>query len=211
MFAGASRGLINAAGNLVYSSYIAGNPASTNIENTEVQIVSLQSVTVTGNRFADPQFPVTDRTYEQDACTFLATFNITATSGPASLVYSGCTPINITDNLIHEAFRGTLYFGGSTTHLDPNRNLYGLSQSGQTSANAFQKAPPNPFSGDGETHVWLGKLNINLAGPRGINLSGPYQSGPPFSNPVLFRLRPEARNVPRESPPCASIFLPACG
>jgi hypothetical protein len=171
----------------MYSSYIAGTPPSTYIEDTQVQLVSLQRVTVAGNRFSDTAFPVTDRSYEQDDCSFVATFNPEASSSAASLVYSGCTPINITDNAVHEVFRGFQYFNGALMVVDSNNHLYGLSEAGQTSSNAFQKAPPNPISGDGEAHVWVGKYNMSQAGPGGINLSGPYQFGPPFSNPVLYR------------------------
>lgn len=189
--------VINAAGHLVYSSYIAGNPPSTFIEDTQVQLVSLQSVTVAGNRFSDPTFPVTDRSYEQDDCSFLATFNPEASSGSSSLVYSGCTPINITNNLVHEQFRGFLFFNGALMYLDPNQHLYGLSEAGQTSVNAFQKAPPNPGSGDGEAHVWVGKYTMNVPGSGGVNVSGPYQWGAPYSIPILYR-------ATARSPHCAA-------
>jgi hypothetical protein len=189
--------VINAGGDLVYSSYIAGNPPSTFIEDTQVQLASLQSVTVAGNRFSDPTFPVTDRTYEQDDCSFLARFNPEASSGSGSLVYSGCTPINITNNLVHEAFRGFLFFNGALMYLDPNQHLYGLSEAGQTSSNAFQKAPPNPYSGDGEAHVWVGKYTMNVPGSGGINLSGPYQWGAPYNTPILYR-------ATARSPQCAA-------
>jgi hypothetical protein len=179
--------VIETTGKLLYSSYIAGNPPSTFIEDTQVQLVSLQSVTVAGNRFSDTGFPVTDRAYEQDDCSFVATFNPEASSGAASLVYSGCTPINITDNLVHELFRGVLYFNGARMVLDNNSHLYAMSVAGPTSSNAFQKAPPDPNSGDGQAHVWIGKYNMNQAGPGGINLAGPYQWGPPYSSPVLYR------------------------
>ncbi len=58
---------------------------------------------------------------------------------------------------------------------------------GQTSANAFQKTPPDPTSGDGSAHVWIGKYNLNPAGPGGLNLSAPYQWGPPYGNFVHGR------------------------
>jgi hypothetical protein len=189
--------VMNTGGHLVYSSYIAGNPPSTFIEDTQVQFGSLQSVTVAGNRFSDPTFPVTDRTYEQDDCSFLARFNPEASSGPNSLVYSGCTPINITNNLVHEAFRGFLFFNGALMYLDPNQHLYGLSEAGLSSANAFQKAPPNPYSGDGEAHVWVGKYTMNAPGSGGINLSGPYQWGAPYNIPILYR-------ATARSPQCAA-------
>ena len=189
--------VIDTAGDLVYSSYIAGNPPTTYLEDTQVQLISPSSVTVAGNRFADTAFPVTDRTYEQDDCAFLATINPRASSGNASLVYSGCTPINITDNLVHEVFRGVLYFAGARMFLDANRHLYGLSPVGQTSAGAFEKSPPDPNSGDGSAHVWIGKYNLNPPGPGGVNLSGPYQWGAPYSNYVLYR-------ATARSPQCAS-------
>jgi len=189
--------VIDSAGNLVYSSYLGGNPPGTYLEDTQVQLVSPSSVTLAGNRFNDSAFPVTDRTYEQDSCSFLARINPQAASGPASLVYSGCTPINSTNNLSVEAFRGVLYFNGAKMFLDNNRHLYGLNNVGPTSANAFQKAPPNPGSGDGTAHVWIGKYNLNPPGPGGINLSGPYQWGPPYDNFVLFR-------ATASSPQCAA-------
>ena len=189
--------VINSAGNLVYSSYVGGNPPGSYLEDTQVQLVSLSSVTVAGNRFNDTAFPVTDRTYEQDSCSFLATINPQASSGPGSLVYSGCTPINITNNLSIELFRGVLYFNGSRMFLDNNRHLYGLDNVGPTSSNAFQKAPPDPGSGDGTAHVWVGKYNLNPPGPGGINLSVPYQWGAPYNNFVLFR-------ATARSPQCAA-------
>ncbi|HEY1271983.1 MAG TPA: hypothetical protein VGF08_08360 [Terriglobales bacterium] len=188
--------VIGNAGNLVYSSYIGGNPPSTVLESTQVQLVSLNRVTVTGTRYDDTNFPITDRTYEQDSCSFLATFNPRAATGPASLVSSGCTPIGITNNLVHEVFRGALFFQGATLYLDPNRRLYGVSPAGQTSANAFQQSPPDPLSGEGY-HVWIGKYNMNAAGPGGVNLSRPYQWGAPYGNPVLYR-------ATARSPQCAA-------
>ena len=189
--------VIDSAGSLVYSSYVGGNPPGSYLEDTQVQLVSLSSVTVAGNRYNDTAFAVTDRNYEQDSCSFLATINPEASSGPTSLLYSGCTPINITNNLSIELFRGVLYFNGSRMFLDNSRHLYGLNNVGPTSANAFQKAPPNPGSGDGTAHVWVGKYNLNPTGPGGINLSGPYQWGAPYNNFVLFR-------ATARSPQCAA-------
>jgi hypothetical protein len=90
--------VIDSTGALAYSSYIAGNPPSTNLEDTQIQLVSPSSVTVVGDRYNDTAFPVTDRAFEQDTCAFLARFNPQASSGSA---YAGCTPINMTDNCGH--------------------------------------------------------------------------------------------------------------
>lgn len=45
--------------------------------------------------------------------------------------------------------------------------------------------------------MWIGKYNLNLPGPGGINLSGPYQWGPAYDNFVLFR-------ATASSPQCAA-------
>jgi hypothetical protein len=185
---------IDPSGNLVYSSYLAGNPPFQN-EDTQVQLVSPNSVVIAGNRNTDPYFPVTDRTYEQDSCSFLAKFN-TQASGRASLVYSGCTPINQTDNQTVEQFRGIAYFNASQLYLDGNNKLYGLNTFGQTSPNAFQKAPPQQSSGDGY-YVWTGKYDLTQPGPGGVNLSAPVQENLPYSTPVTFR-------ATGRSPQCSS-------
>jgi len=152
-------------------------------------------VTVVGNRYDDTAFPVTNRAYEQDTCSFLAKFNPQASSGRASLVSSGCTPINKTDNLVTEAFRGYLFFNGASMFLDNRNHLYGLSAAGQTSSNAFQKSPPQPGSGEG-SHIWVGKYNMAAPNSAGINLSMPYQWGPPVNYPVEYR-------ATARSPQCA--------
>src|SRR5450631_555106 len=188
--------VIDTTGKLSYSSYIGGNPPSNRFpEDTQVQLVSPSSVTVVGDRYADTAFPVTNRAYEQDTCSFLAKFNPHASSGSASLVSSGCTPINKTDNLVTETFRGYLFFGGASMFLDNHNHLYGLSAAGQTSSNAFQKSPPQPASGEG-SHIWVGKYNMAAPNSAGINLSMPYQWGPPVNYPVEYR-------ATARSPQCA--------
>jgi len=188
--------VIDSTGALAYSSYIAGNPPSTYLEDTQIQLVSPSSVTVAGDRYNDTAFPVTDRAFEQDTCGFLARFNPQAPSGSASLLYSGCTPINMTDNLVTELFRGFPYFAGALMYVDAQNHLYGLSATGQTSSNAFQKSPPNPDSGDG-SHVWVGKYNMAAASSPGINLSTPYQWGAPDGSYVQYR-------ATARSPQCAN-------
>lgn len=173
---------IDPAGNLVYSSYFAGNPLS--LENTQILLASPNSVTVGGNRLGDSTFPVTDRSYEQDNCSFLATFN-THASGSASLVYSGCTPINMTNNTTYNEFRGIPYFNFSQLYLDGNNNLYGLNTSGQTSPNAFQKSPPQQSSGNGN-FLWTGKYDLSQPGPGGVNLTAPEPEPNPYNSPVTF-------------------------
>ena len=184
---------IDPSGNFVYSSYFAGNPMS--YEDTQIQFGTGGTVVLGGDRFNDLIFPVTDRTYEQDSCSFLAKFN-TQTSGKASLVYSGCTPINMTNNTTYSEFRGFPYFNGAQLHLDSNNNMYAISTAGTTSNSAFQKVPPQQSSGNG-SFVWIGKYNLNFPGTGGVNLSTPYNSGPPYHPPVLFR-------ATGRSPQCSS-------
>ncbi|GAC1429682.1 MAG: hypothetical protein NVS1B11_10160 [Terriglobales bacterium] len=62
---------IDTSGNLVYSSYLAGTLPASYSADMQIQLVSPDRVTLTGNRY-NPVFPVTDRTYEQDSCSFLA-------------------------------------------------------------------------------------------------------------------------------------------
>ena len=128
--------VIDTSGNLVYSSYFGGNLGAGapqffggGYEYTSVQLVSPTAVTVTGYRANDPSFPVTDRTYEQDTCDFLARFNPRASSGKTSLLYSGCTPINMTDNLYIEQFRGIPLFASGLLQLDSFGHLYALNAS----------------------------------------------------------------------------------
>ena len=135
---------IDPSGNLVYSSYLAGN--SDQYEFTLPQIVSPNSVTLAGDRAGDLTFPVTDRTYEQANCAFVATIN-TQASGADSLVYSGCTPINGNNNQTVDLFAGVGFFDWPTLYLDDHNNLYGLGSNGQTSSNAFQKEPAKPDLG----------------------------------------------------------------
>jgi hypothetical protein len=186
---------IDPAGNLVYSSYLAGKPPIQS-EDTQIQLVSPNSVTVAGNRSGDPYFPVTDRTYEQDTCSFIAQIN-TQASGAASLVYSGCTPINMTDNTTIDLFAGVPYFTFSQLYLDGNNNLYGLNSSGQTSANAYQKNQPQQSSGDG-FYLWTGKYDLSQPGTGGVNLSSPISAESfPYSTPLAFR-------ATGRSPQCSS-------
>ncbi|MDP9161909.1 MAG: SBBP repeat-containing protein [Acidobacteriota bacterium] len=184
---------IDPSGNLVYSSYLAGNTLSS--EDTQIQFGTGGAVVLSGDRFNDRTFPVTDRTYEQDNCSFLAKFN-TQANGKASLVYSGCTPINLTNNTTYNQFRGIPYFNGAQLHLDSHNNLYAISTAGPTSSNAFQKVPPQQTSGNG-SFVWIGKYNLNAPDTGGVNLSEPYNSGPPYNPPVTFR-------ATGRSPQCSS-------
>src|SRR5262249_19627848 len=92
-------------------------------------------------------------------------------------------------------------------YLDANQHLYGLSEAGQTSTNAFQKAPPNPGSGDGEAHVWVGKYTMNAAGAGGVNLSGPYQWGAPYGIPILYRATGRSPHCDAGIAPCACTSL----
>ncbi len=177
--------VINTSGNLVYSSYLAGNPPASDTEDTTIQLISSGTVTVTGDRNSDSTFPVTDRSYEQDNCAFLAKFNIQA-SGKNSLSYSGCTAVNMTDNLYTEVFRGIPSYSGTAIYLDGNNNLYALSAAGPTTSNAFQKSPPDPNSGDG-SHVWVGEYDLSQPSSGVISLSEPYYWGPPYQSPVLYR------------------------
>ena len=175
---------IDPSGNLVYSSYLAGN--SDQYEFTQPQIVSANSVTLVGDRAADLTFPVTDRTYEQANCSFVATIN-TQASGADSLVYSGCTPINGNDNQTVDLFAGVGSFYWPSLYLDDHKNLYGLGSNGQTSAKAFQKSPPNQTSGDGY-YLWFGKYNLSKPGPGGVNVTTPWFEQPfPYGSPVLFQ------------------------
>jgi hypothetical protein len=174
---------IDPSGNMVYSSYLAGN--SDQYEFTLPQIVSPNSVTLAGDRAGDLTFPVTDRTYEQANCTFVATIN-TQASGADSLVYSGCTPINGTNNQTVDLFAGVGFFYWPTPYLDDHNNLYGIGSNGQTSARAFQKSPPNQTSGDGY-YLWFGKYNLSKPGPGGVNMTTPWFAQPfPYGSPVLF-------------------------
>jgi hypothetical protein len=68
-------------------------------------------------------------------------------------VYSGCTPINETDNTTSNQFRGIPYFNPSQLYLDGSNNLYGLNTFGPTSPNAFLNTPPQQSSGNG-SYVW---------------------------------------------------------
>lgn len=177
---------INPSGDLVYSSYIGGNPSvEDQIEDTQIQLVSSSQVTVAGNRSQDPLFPVTDRTYEQDSCSFIAKFN-TQASGSSSLLYSGCTPINETNNMTVEQFRGIPLFTNSDLYIDKKNDLYGLNSFGPTTPNAFQPKPPNQTSGDGY-YTWFGKYNLLKLDTGGVNLSSPLPEPEPFNTPVVFR------------------------
>jgi hypothetical protein len=185
---------IDPAGNLVYSSYLAGN--SDQYEFTLPQIVSANSVTLVGDRAGDLTFPVTDRTYEQANCSFVATIN-TQASGADSLVYSGCTPINGNNNQTVDLFAGVGSFYWPTPYLDDHNNLYGLGSNGQTSSNAFQKSPPNQTGGDGY-YLWFGKYDLSKPGTGGVNMTTPWFAQPfPYGSPVLF----EATG---RSPQCSS-------
>jgi hypothetical protein len=186
--------VINTSGSLVYSSYLGGNLSGPDTEDTTVQLISSGTVTVTGDRFSDPSFPVTDRTYEQDNCAFLAKFN-TQASGNSSLVYSGCTPVNMTDNLVIEQFRGIPLFTGAQMYLDTDQHLYALSNAGPTSSNAFQKTPPSQTGGDGY-FLWVGKYDLSQASGGVISLSEPYQWGPPYQSPVLYRATSSNQQCP---------------
>jgi hypothetical protein len=175
---------IDPSGNLVYSSYLAGN--SDQYEFTLPQIVSPGSVTLAGDRTGDLTFPVTDRTYEQANCSFIATIN-TQASGADSLVYSGCTPINGTNNQTVDLFAGVGSFYWPTPYLNDHNNLYGLGSNGQTSSKAFQKSPPNQTSGDGY-YVWFGKYNLSTPGNGGVNMTSPwFDQAFPYGSPVLFQ------------------------
>lgn len=177
---------IDPSGNLVYSSYIAGNVYYPAEEDSQVLLVSPDSVTLGGNRFNDATFPVTDRNYEQDNCSYLAKFDTTA-SGAASLMYSGCTPVNETNNTTVNLFEGIGSFDPSQLFIDSNDNLYAINTDGPTSSNAFQKAPPNPGAGNG-SFIWFGKYNLAKPGPGGVNLSSPpIPVNIPIANPVPFR------------------------
>lgn len=178
---------IDPSGTLVYSSYLGGNvylgPGVT--EDTQVLLVSPGSVVMGGDRSDDSTFPVTDRTYEQDDCSFLAKFD-TQASGAASLLYSGCTPVNGTNNITLNLFRGIGSFSSSQLYIDADDNLYALNRNGPTSANAFQPKP-NPSEGDG-AYIWFGKYNLSQAETGGINLSNPASVNSfPYGNPVEFR------------------------
>jgi hypothetical protein len=177
---------IDPSGNLVYSSYLGGKVASPTSEDTQILLVSPNSVVVGGDRSSDSTFPVTDRSYEQDACSFLAKFN-TQASGAASLLYSGCTPVNGTNNITVNLFRGVGYFSDSQLYIDADDNLYAINENGPASSNAFQKAPPSLGSGDG-SYVWFGKYNLGQPGSGGVNLSAPaLVYSYPYGNPVTFR------------------------
>jgi hypothetical protein len=185
---------IDPAGNLVYSSYLAGN--SDQFEDTAPQIVSPNSMILVGDRTGDLTFPVTDRTYEQANCSFVATIN-TQASGADSLVYSGCTPINGNNNQTVDQFAGVGFFDWPQLYLDDHNNLYSLGSNGQTSAHAFQKTPPNQTSGDGY-YLWFGKYNLSKPGTGGVNLTSPWFAQPfPYGSPVLFQ-------ATGRSPQCSS-------
>lgn len=174
---------IDPSGDLVYSSYLAGN--SDQYEFTLPEIVSANSVTLVGDRAGDLTFPVTDRTYEQANCSFVVTIN-TQASGADSLVYSGCTPINGNNNQTVDLYASVGSFYWPTLYLDDHNNLYGLGSNGQTSSNAFQKSPPNQTSGDGY-YLWVGKYNLSKPGPGGVNMITPWFAQPfPYGSPVLF-------------------------
>jgi hypothetical protein len=176
---------IDPSGNLVYSSYLGGNVFYSATEDTQVLLASPGSVVVGGDRFNDSTFPVTDRTYEQDACSFLAKFD-TQASGAASLVYSGCTPVNGTNNITMNDYAGIGYFSSSQLYIDADDNLYALNHNGPTSANAFQPKA-NPSEGDG-SYIWFGKYNISQPDTGGVNLSSPpLDESYPYGNPVEFR------------------------
>jgi len=105
-------------------------------------------------------------------------------------------PFNITDNLVHEVFRGVLYFAGARMFLDANRHLYGLSPVGQTSASAFQKSPPTRTPETARPTLdrqvqpestWSGRRQPLWA----------LSVGAPYSNYVLYR-------ATARSPQCAS-------
>jgi hypothetical protein len=178
---------IDSSGNLVYSSYLAGkNSSQFEFGDTQPQLVSSDDVTIAGNRAGDLTFPVTDRTYEQENCSYIARFNTHASSGSASLVYSGCTPINETNNMTIEQFRGIPLFTASQLYLDGKGGLYGINTNGQTSANAFQKTPPNQTSGDGD-FLWFGKYDVTKLDTGGVNVSTPVPDPFPFNSIVTFQ------------------------
>jgi hypothetical protein len=188
---------MNASGDLIYSSYIGGNVFLPWDESTQVLLYSPDSVVVGGDRFFDATYPITDRTYEQDGCATLVKFN-TAASGADSLVYSGCTPLNDTNNYTVDLFAGVGYFPFPQMYIDGNDNLYGLTRNGPTTPNAFQTKPPNPNGGDG-SFIWLGKYALDEPGNGGVNLSSPQlgTSDYPYDNPVVFR-------ATGRSPQCAN-------
>jgi len=176
---------IDPSGDLVYSSYLGGNVYVGDTEDTQVLLVSPGSVVVGGDRYDDSTFPVTDRTYEQDACSFLAKFD-TQASGAASLVYSGCTPVNGTNNVTYDLYAGVSFFAFSQLYIDADDNLYALNRDGPTTANAFQPKP-NPTEGDG-AYIWLGKYNLSQPDTGGVNLSSPLLgNGLPYPDTVEFR------------------------
>ena len=176
---------IDPSGNLVYSSYLGGNVYLGNTEDTQVLLVSPDSVVVGGDRYYDSTFPVTDRTYEQDSCSFLAKFD-TQASGAASLIYSGCTPVNGTNNPTENLYAGVGYFSGSQFYIDADDNLYAINRYGPTTANAFQPKP-NPSEGDG-AYIWIGKYNLSQPDTGGVNLSSPsLGNGLPYPDTVEFR------------------------
>lgn len=176
---------IDPAGNLLYSSYLGGNVFQGVSEDTQVLQVSPGRVVVGGDRYDDSTFPVTDRTYEQDACSFLAKFD-TQASGAASLVYSGCTPVNATNNVTYDLFAGVSFFSFSQLYIDADNNLYALNRDGPTTANAFQPKP-HATEGDG-AYIWLGKYNLSQPDTGGVNLSSPsLGNGLPYPDTVAFR------------------------
>ncbi|MGH9530604.1 MAG: hypothetical protein ACRD2S_11890 [Terriglobales bacterium] len=177
---------IDPSGNLVYSSYLGGNTIQGNTESTQIQWLGAPSfVTVTGDRSNDATFPVTDRNYEQDNCSFLATFN-TQGSGKSSLSYSGCTPVNRTDNGTTDLYSGITSFTGSQMYMNSSSNLYAMGTNGPTTPGAFQTAPPSDSQNDG-SFLWIGSYNVTQPGPGGVNLSAPYYWGPPYQSPVVYR------------------------
>ncbi|MGH9512018.1 MAG: hypothetical protein ACRD2U_07755 [Terriglobales bacterium] len=173
---------IDPSGNLVYSSYLGGSASSS---DTVLWLTAPSFVTVGGNRFNDTVFPVTDRNYEQDSCSYLATFD-TQGSGRSSLKYSGCTPINRTDNPTTDLYAGITSFTGSQMYMNSSFELYAMGTNGPTTANAFQKGPPSDSQNDG-SFLWVGSYNVTQPGPGGVNLSAPYQWGPPYQSPVEYR------------------------
>jgi hypothetical protein len=95
--------------------------------------------------------------------------------------------VNETNNTTVNLFEGIGSFFASQLYIDAHDNLYAINDEGLTSANAFQKAPPNPGGGDG-SFIWFGKYNLAKAGPGGVNLSSPpIPAGIPITNPVPFR------------------------
>jgi hypothetical protein len=176
---------IDPSGNLVYSSYLGGNVYIANSEDTQVLLVSPGSVVVGGDRYYDSTFPVTDRAYEQDSCSFLAKFD-TQSSSAASLVYSGCTPVNGTNNVTEDLYAGFGSFSGSQLSIDADDNLYAINRDGPTTASAFQPKP-NPTEGDG-AYIWFGKYNLSQPDTGGVSLSSPsLGNGLPYPDTVEFR------------------------